>query len=74
MTFINKSAFMTVRVTDKTRTKFHEKATEDRNTERSAYREIVEAFVEDRLTIQPTCKPVTLKEKLYVTRSSRLKP
>jgi hypothetical protein len=55
---------MTVRVTDKTRTKFHEKA-QKIGTPSEVHREIVEAFVEDRLTIQP---PVTRKlEKLYVT-------
>ena len=61
-----KSAFMTVRVTDKTRTKFHDKALE-LGTPSEVHREIVEAFVEDRLTIQP---PVIRKlEKLYVTRT-----
>jgi hypothetical protein len=60
-----KSAFMTVRVTDKTRTQFHDKA-QKIGTPSEVHREIVEAFVEDRLTIQP---PVIRKlEKLYVTR------
>jgi hypothetical protein len=64
MTTPPKSAFMTVRVTDKTRTKFHEKARK-LGTPSEVHREIVEAFVEDRLTIQP---PVTRNlEKLYVT-------
>jgi hypothetical protein len=61
-----KSAFMTVRVTDKTRTKFHDKA-QKIGKPSEVHREIVEAFVEDRLTIQP---PVIRKlEKLYVTRT-----
>jgi hypothetical protein len=62
-----KSAFMTVRVTDKTRTKFHEKARKI-GTPSEVHREIVEAFVEDRLTIQPPVNRNPL-EKLYVTRS-----
>ena len=61
-----KSAFMTVRVTDTTRIQFHEKA-RSIGTPSEVHREIVEAFVEDRLTIQP---PVIRKlEKLYVTRT-----
>jgi hypothetical protein len=66
MTQPSKSAFLTVRVTDKTRTKFHDKALKI-GTPSEVHREIVEAFVEDRLTIQP---PVIRKlEKLYVTRT-----
>ena len=61
-----KSAFMTVRVTDKTRTKFHAKASK-LGTPSEVHREIVEAFVEDRLTIQPPVIRNPL-EKLYVTR------
>jgi hypothetical protein len=57
---------LSVRVTDKTRTKFHDKALKV-GTPSEVHREIVEAFVEDRLTIQP---PVIRKlEKLYVTRT-----
>jgi hypothetical protein len=58
-----KSAYLVVRVTDKTRTKFHSKAFKH-GTPSSVLREIVEAFNEDRLVIQP---PVTRKESLYVT-------
>jgi hypothetical protein len=66
MTQAPKSAFLTVRVTDKTHTKFHDKALKI-GTPSEVHREIVEAFVEDRLTIQP---PVIRKlEKLYVTRT-----
>ena len=62
-----KSAFMTVRVTDTTRAKFHAKA-QKVGTPSQVHREIVEAFVEDRLTIQPPVIRNPL-EKLYVTRS-----
>ena len=67
MTFINKSAYLTVRVADKTRIKFHAKARKF-GTPSEVLRELVDAFIEDRVTIQP---PVTgnLKEKLYVPRS-----
>lgn len=60
-----KSKFLVVRVTDKTRTKFHAKA-QKFGQPSDVLREIVEAFIEDRLVIQP---PVTVKESLYVTRS-----
>lgn len=60
-----KSKFLVVRVTDKTRTKFHTKA-QKFGQPSDVLREIVEAFIEDRLVIQP---PVTVKESLYVTRS-----
>ena len=55
---------MSVRVTDTVRAKFHAKSRK-LGTPSEVHREIVEAFVEDRLTIQP---PVTRNlEKLYVT-------
>ncbi len=57
-----KSKFLVVRVTDKTRTKFHSKAQRYGNPS-DVLREIVEAFNDDRLVIQP---PVTRKESLYV--------
>jgi len=56
-----KSAFLVVRVTDKTRTKFHNKAQKYGNPS-EVLREIVEAFNDDRLKIQPS---VTSKESLY---------
>jgi hypothetical protein len=62
---ITKSAFMSVRVPDKTRIKFHDKAKQF-GTPSEVLRELVDAFIEDRIAIQP---PVTRKEKLYVTRS-----
>lgn len=63
---INKSAYLTVRVADKTRTKFHAKARKF-GTPSEVLRELIDAFIEDRVTINP---PVTgnPKEKLYVTR------
>jgi hypothetical protein len=66
MTFINKSAYLTVRVADKTRTKFHAKAKKF-GTPSEVLRELIDAFIEDRVTINP---PVTgnPKEKLYVPR------
>lgn len=64
---INKSAYLTVRVSDKTRTKFHAKAKKF-GTPSEVLRELVDAFIEDRVTIQP---PVNRnpKENLYVPRS-----
>jgi len=60
-----KSVHLTTRVSPRVRTKFIVKANEyGPHTE--VLRELVEAFIEDRMTIQP---PVTRKEKLYVTRS-----
>lgn len=63
----SKSAFLTVRVTDKTRAKFHAKAIRY-STPSDILRELVEAFIDDRLAIQP---PVirNSKENLYVPRS-----
>lgn len=60
-----KSKFLVVRVTDKTRTKFHTKA-QKFGQPSDVLREIIQAFIDDRLIIQP---PVTVKESLYVTRS-----
>jgi predicted DNA-binding protein len=57
-----KSAFMSVRMTDKTRQRFHVKASKF-GQPTTVLRELIEAFIEDRLTIQA---PVTRKEKLYV--------
>jgi hypothetical protein len=67
MMSLNKTAYLIVRVADKTRTKFHAKAKKF-GTPSDVLRELIDAFIEDRVTIQP---PVTSnpKEKLYVTRS-----
>ena len=67
MTQPSKSAFMTVRVTDMTRAKFHAKA-QKIGKPSEVHREIVEAFVQDRLTIQPPVNRNPLA-KLYVTRT-----
>lgn len=63
---INKSAYLTVRVADKTRTRFHAKAKKF-GTPSEVLRELIDAFIEDRVIIQP---PVTgnPKEKLYEPR------
>ncbi len=67
MTPKSKSAYLSARVTDKTRIKFHAKASRF-STPSDVLRELIDAFVEDRVTINP---PVTgnPKEKLYVPRS-----
>jgi hypothetical protein len=60
----NLSAFMTVRVNVKVRTAFHRKA-ERFGKPSDVLRELIEAFLDDRLVIQPNPK----KENLYVTRT-----
>lgn len=60
-----KSVFMTVRVTGRTRLKFHARAKQFGNPS-DVLRELIEAFIENRLTIVP---PVNRKESLYVTRN-----
>jgi predicted DNA-binding protein len=47
----NLSTFLSVRVSPETRQKFHDKAAEIGNSS-DLLREIVEAFIEDRLVIQ----------------------
>lgn len=59
-----KSAFLTVRVTGSTRTKFHARASKY-GSPSDILRELVEAFIENRIQIQPP--PVNRKESLYVT-------
>lgn len=60
-----KSKFLTVRVSPDSHRKFHCKV-KNFGQPSEILREIIEAFIEDRLTIQP---PVTVKESLYVTRN-----
>jgi hypothetical protein len=62
-----KSSFLSVRLPDRMRTKFHAKAKKFGKPS-EVLRELIDAFVEDRVTIQP---PVTRnsKENFYVTRS-----
>jgi len=67
MTPKSKSAYLTVRVTDKTRQKFNAKAVR-LTTPSDVLRELVDAFIEDRVTIQPRVIRNPL-EKIYVTRS-----
>lgn len=59
-----KNAFLTVRVTGSTRTKFHAMA-QKYGQPSDVLRELIEAFIDDRLSIVP---PVNRKESLYVTR------
>lgn len=61
-----KSANLTVRVTATTRSKFHAKAFKY-STPSDVLRELVEAFIEDRLIIQA---PATRKESMYVNRNA----
>lgn len=61
----SKSKFLTIRVTPDDHKKFHCKVKKFGQPS-EVLREIIQAFMEDRLTIQP---PVTVKESLYVTRN-----
>jgi len=61
----SKSKFLTIRVTPDDHKKFHGKVKKFGQPS-EVLREIIQAFIDDRLTIQP---PVTVKESLYVTRS-----
>lgn len=62
-----KSAYLTVRVTDIARLKFHAKAARLARPS-DVLRELVDAFIEDRITIQPRVTRNPL-EKIYVTRT-----
>lgn len=67
-TIMNKlplNSILTVRVNRATRRSFHSKALKY-GTPADILRELIEAFIEDRLTIEA---PVTSKEKLYVNRT-----
>jgi hypothetical protein len=68
MALIPKSAYLSVRVSDKTRLKFHSKATKHGLVSSEVLRELIDAFVEDRITIQPRVTRNPL-EKTHVTRS-----
>jgi len=67
MTQKPKSAYLAVRVTDRTRTKFHAKASRI-STPSDVLRELIGAFIEDRVTIHPPVKR-NLMEKIYVNRN-----
>jgi len=60
-----KLSFLVVRVTNEMHSKFHAKAKKF-GIPSDVLRELIEAFLENRLTITP---PVTRKESLYVTRT-----
>ena len=64
MTQTPKTVFLTVRVTDSTHALFRTKALKY-GTSSDILRELVDAFIEGRLTITP---PVNRKESLYVPR------
>ena len=53
--------FLSIRLSPELHKKFHKKA-EKYGVPSDVLREIVEAFIQDRLTIQP---PVNVKESLY---------
>lgn len=60
-----KSSYLSVRLTLGTRARFHIKSKKF-GTPSEVLRELIDAFIEDRITIQA---PVTRKENLYVPRS-----
>jgi hypothetical protein len=62
MTIKSKSAYLSARVTEKSRNKFHAKV-KKLGKPSEILRELIDAFIEDRIIINP---PVTSKEKLYV--------
>jgi hypothetical protein len=65
MSIKSKSKFLVVRVTPDDHKKFHCKI-KKYGQPSEILREIIQAFLEDRLAIQP---PVNPKETLYVTRN-----
>lgn len=65
MSIKSKSKFLTVRVSPDSHKKFHTKVKKFGQPS-EILREIIQAFIDDRLAIQP---PVTPKETLYVTRN-----
>jgi hypothetical protein len=60
----SKSKFLTVRVSPDDHKKFHNRV-KSFGQPSEILREIIQAFIEDRLTIQP---PAKTKESLYVPR------
>ena len=59
-----RSSYITVRVTTDVRSRFHDKAESMGTNPSEVLRELIDAFIDDRLVIQPNPK----KESLYVTR------
>lgn len=66
MVLIPKSAYLSVRVSGKTRIKFHNKAAKYGLVPSEALRELIDAFIENRITIQPRV-PRNPLEKNHVT-------
>lgn len=62
----NRTTFLTVRLRQQTHHAFREKATRYGGVS-EVLRELVDAFIEDRIAITPPATPK--KESLYVTRS-----
>jgi hypothetical protein len=59
-----KAAFITVRVTEQTRSKFHAKALRY-STPSGVLRDLIDAFIQDRVAVSPPVNHVT-KESIYV--------
>lgn len=59
----SKAAFLSVRVTEQTRSKFHAKA-QKYSTPSGVLRDLVDGFIQDRVTISPPSNHVT-KESIY---------
>ena len=60
-----RSSYMTVRVTDVVRSRFHDKAEEMGITPSEVLRELIDAFIEERVILKPSVNRNPL-EKLYV--------
>ncbi len=61
----SRSSYITVRVTDAVRSQFHEKAEELGTSPSEVLRELIDAFIEDRVILKPSVNRNPL-EKLYV--------
>lgn len=60
-----RSSYITVRVTDVVRSRFHDKAEEMGTTPSEVLRELIDAFIEERVILKPSVNRNPL-EKLYV--------
>ena len=60
-----RSSYITVRVTDVVRSKFHGKSDELGPSPSEVLRELIDAFIEDRVILKPSVNRNPL-EKLYV--------
>ena len=60
-----RSSYITVRVTDVVRSKFHGKSEELGTSPSEVLRELIDAFIEDRVILKPSVNRNPL-EKLYV--------